>query len=162
MKFWCVSLSRATTVHKAAGASLMLFASLSAIGVHAEEPAKPQAPAAPAAQPTTLAAAAQAAKPKAKPAAPAEPPECLRTGQRVIAALARDDSGAANQFHHFYEAFKCPPQHLAQSFGCLVNLQTANPSLNNPSPEQVSHCWNDPTILPKVEAPKPPETPAGN
>lgn len=173
MKFWSVAIPRANPIHAIAGVGLVLFASLSGVNAYAEEPAKPPAAPAPAAQPAPPAAAAPKAAPakpaqppaaqasmaktKAKPAVPAEPAECVRTGQRVIAALARDDSGAASQFHTFYEAFKCPPQRLAQAFGCLVNLQTANPSLNNPSHEQVTECWNDPATLPKVEAPKPPE-----
>ena len=173
MKSWSVAITRAKSIHTIAGAGLVLFTSLSAVNAYAEEPAKPPAaapapavaaqPAAPA-KPTPQPAAvvAQATKTKSKPAAPAEPPECVRTGQRVIAALARDDSGAASQFNTFYVAFKCPPQHLAQAFGCLVNLQTANPGLNNPTPEQVTQCWSDPSTLPKVEAPKPPETPSGN
>ena len=77
-------------------------------------------------------------------------PECVRTGQRVIAALAREDSGAASQFHTFYAAFSCSPAHLAQAFGCLVNLQTANPGLSNPTPEQVTECWDEPTVIPKI------------
>lgn len=138
----------------AAHAVSLCLASLMALNVNAEEPAKPAAPtqaAAPTAKP-----AISPVKAKAKPAVPAEPPECIRTGHRVIAALARDDSGAASQFHKFYEAFRCPPTRLAQAFGCLVNLQTANPGLNNPTPEQVEGCWDDPATLPKVEAPKPP------
>lgn len=151
----------------AANVVSLCLASLLALNVNAEEPAKQAAPAA-APAPTAQQAAvpAQAAAPaaktvatttkaKAKPAAPVEPPECIRTGQRVIAALARDDSGAASQFHKFYEAFRCPPTRLAQAFGCLVNLQEANPGLNNPTPDQVEGCWDDPTTLPKVEAPKP-------
>jgi len=176
MKFWSAAIPHAQSNLTSAKAALVVMASLCALPVYADEPAKapaaqPAAPA-PAAKPATpppavakpsqpaapaVQAAAVAAKVKPKPAAPSESPECVRTGQRVIAALARDDSGAASQFHNFYEAFKCPPLHLAQAFGCLVNLQAANPGLNNPSPEQVNHCWNDPTTLPKVEAPKPPE-----
>ena len=165
MKFWSVAMPRAKSIHNIAGAGLVLFASWSAVDAYAEEAAKPPAaaqPAAPAKPIQPVAAAAPSAKPKPKPAAPAEPPECVRTGQRVVAALARDDSGAASQFHNFYAAFKCPPQRLALAFGCLVNLQTANPGLSNPTPEQVTQCWTDPATLPKVEAPKPPEAPSGN
>ncbi|MDD5034629.1 MAG: hypothetical protein PHE55_07695 [Methylococcaceae bacterium] len=114
------------------------------------------------AKPTALNAPS---KPVANPPAkihvpkPVGPAECVRTGQRVIAALARDDSGAASQFHTFYTAFKCPQQHLAQSFGCLVNLQTANPGLSNPTPEQVKQCWDNPSEIPK-EAPPAPAQPA--
>lgn len=86
------------------------------------------------------------------------PPECMRIGQRVIAALARDDSGAAGQFYAFYTAFKCPQQRLSQSFGCLVNLQTTNPSFANPSPEHVTQCWEDPSTVPVVQPP--PQPPA--
>jgi hypothetical protein len=78
----------------------------------------------------------------------------------VIAALARDDSGAANEFHNFYIAFKCPPQHLAQAFGCLVGLQTQHPNISNPSAEQVAQCWEDPTTIPEVKPqpePAPPQ-----
>lgn len=87
---------------------------------------------------------------KAKPVGPVE---CIRTGQRVIAALARDDSGAANHFHSFYEAFNCPNAHLAKAFGCLVTLQTQNPSISNPTAEQVSQCWEAPGKIPEVAAP---------
>ncbi|MGH9894597.1 MAG: hypothetical protein ACREA0_21985 [bacterium] len=102
--------------------------------------------------------------PKQKPPRKADaktnpgPPECMRIGQRVIAALARDDSGAAGQFYAFYTAFKCPQQRLSQSFGCLVNLQTTNPSLANPSPEHVAQCWDDPSAVPVVQPPSQPAT----
>jgi hypothetical protein len=87
------------------------------------------------------------------------PPECLRTGQRTIAALARDDSGAAGQFYNFYVGFKCPPQRLAQAFGCLVRLQSENPNLTNPSSEQVSQCWADPSVMPEAGEPQAPASP---
>jgi hypothetical protein len=121
------------------------------------QPAAAPAPAnpAPVAKPAPALAAPNPAQAKpavaAKPGGAQLPVECVRTGQRVIAALARDDSGTAGQFHDFYVAFKCPPQRLAQAFGCLVNLQTANPGLSNPSPEQVTQCWDEP-----VPASKPP------
>jgi hypothetical protein len=83
------------------------------------------------------------------------PTECDRMGQRIIAALVRDDPGAANQFFNFYTAFKCPPQQLAKSFGCLVKLQNANPDLTNPSPEQVAQCWVDPSTTPEIKPPAP-------
>ncbi len=83
------------------------------------------------------------------------PAECARTGQRVVAALARDDTGAASQFFSFYNAFKCPPAHLSQAFGCLVKFQAANPAISNPSPDAVSQCWSDPSALPSVP-PAPP------
>ncbi|MFM8331364.1 MAG: hypothetical protein ACKN9T_06720 [Candidatus Methylumidiphilus sp.] len=112
-------------------------------------------------EPTTgTVAAATKPAPTAKPApakpVPAVPAECVRTGQRVIAALARDDTGAASQFFAFYNSFKCPPPHLAQAFGCLVNLQTVNPGLANPTQEQVAQCWTDPATPPKVIPPPPP------
>jgi hypothetical protein len=99
---------------------------------------------------------APGAKGRAKPAQKAtvpSPPECQRIGQRVIAALARDDSGSALQFHTFYTAFNCSAQELTQAFGCLVNLQTAVPSLSSPTPQQVAQCWADPTTLPEVAPP---------
>jgi hypothetical protein len=124
----------------------------------AAAPAKTEAPAttAPAkteSAPAPAKLAAKAAAP-AKPSVPAAPAECVRTGQRVIAALARDDTNAAMQFFTFYNAFKCSPTHLSQAFACLVKLQTANPGLANPAQEQVNQCWNDPAIVPKV-APAP-------
>ena len=97
---------------------------------------------------------------KPKPKTAPEPAECVRTGQRVIAALARDDSGAANEFHNFYIAFKCPPQHLAQAFGCLVGLQTQHPNISNPSAEQVTQCWEDPSTIPEVKPPPSEPAPA--
>ena len=51
------------------------------------------------------------AAPKAKPKMTG-PVECIRTGQRTIAALARDDSGAATHFHTFYEAFNLSLIHI--------------------------------------------------
>lgn len=129
------------------------------------EAAPVPAPAKPAPAPTKTEAApavkaatapAKVAAP-AKPAIPAAPAECIRTGQRVIAALARDDTGAATQFFAFYNAFKCPPAHLTQAFACLVKLQAANPGLSNPSPEQVGQCWDDPAVIPKVLPPPPPQ-----
>jgi len=105
------------------------------------------------AKPVSSAPAANAASNQTKTASAVRPkakPECVRTGQRVIAALAREDSGAASQFHTFYTAFSCSPTHLAQAFGCLVNLQTANPGLSNPTPEQVSQCWDEPAVIPKI------------
>ncbi len=100
-------------------------------------------------------------KPAKKPAPKTDPgpPECMRVGQRVIAALARDDSGAARQFYDFYTAFKCPPQHLPRAFGCLVALQTTNPSLASPSPEHVTQCWEDPSTVPVVQPPPPATAP---
>ena len=92
------------------------------------------------------------AAPKAKPKMTG-PVECIRTGQRTIAALARDDSGAATHFHTFYEAFNCPSSQLAKAFGCLVNLQEKNPSISNPSPEQVEQCWATPSKIPEVAPP---------
>ena len=158
MMLWRLSLPRSKTIRNAISAGAAL-ACLSAVTAYAEE--NPPAASAPAetsaAPPANSAKTAQPiAKPaKAKPALPAEPPECVRTGQRVITALARDDSGAATQFHKFYEAFKCPAPRLTQAFRCLVNLQTANPGLTNPTPEQVTQCWRNPATLPRVEAPKP-------
>lgn len=90
------------------------------------------------------------------------PAECVRTGQRVIAALARDDTGAANQFFAFYNTFKCSQPHLAQAFGCLVKFQAANPAIANPSSDVVKSCWDDPLTLPKAPPPPaalPPESP---
>lgn len=113
---------------------------------YAAQPKDSQPVAAPAqAAPAQAAPAATPAKASApaKSAGATQPVECVRTGQRVIAALARDDSGTASQFHAFYTAFKCPPQQLAQAFGCLVKLQAATPSLTNPSAEQVAACWDE-------------------
>lgn len=157
MQCWSIASSRIRgRSRRLSGAAVALLAGLAASSAWAENAAgaKPQA-AAPAPVP---AKATPAAKPAPKPVGPAE---CVRTGQRVIAALARDDSGAASQFHTFYTAFKCPPQHLAQAFGCLVGLQTKNPSISNPSPEQVSQCWDDPTTIPEVKPPQPETPPAG-
>lgn len=150
MKSRSVAPTRAIkSIRSLAGTSLVLLATLQAASVLAAEPASAQ----------TKAEAAKAAKPKS--AVSTGPIECVRLGQRVIAALARDDSGAANQFHNFYTAFKCSPQHLAQAFGCLVNLQAANPGLSNPLPEHVKQCWDDPATIPKVQQPQPPAEPQG-
>ena len=92
----------------------------------------------------------------------AVPAECVRTGQRVISALARDDSGAAGQFYSFYAAFDCSKSHLAQAFGCLVKLQNANPGLSNPSPEQVKQCWENPAAVPTASPVQPSSNPAAN
>jgi|GEM_PF-3004939 len=120
--------------------SALVLLSMTSWGVEAEQAVT--APVAP--------AKTAVVKPKAKPVGPVE---CVRTGQRVIAALARDDSGAANHFHSFYEAFNCPNAHLAKAFGCLVTLQTKNPSISNPTAEQVSQCWEEPGKTPEVAAP---------
>lgn len=164
MKLWFETNPADTgNPHGGLGFGLVMLLALNASAGWAEEAAKPApAKAEPAAaKPAPKAAAEEktaakpaAAKPKAKPAGSLGTAECVRTGQRVIAALARDDSGAASQFHNFYMAFKCPPPHLAQAFGCLVNLQTANPGLSNPSPEQISQCWENPDEIPKVTPPK--------
>jgi len=155
---WRLSLPRSKAIRNAIGAGAAL-ACLSAVTAYAEEtPPAASVPAETSATPPANSAktAQPMAKPaKAKAALPAEQPECIRTGQRVITALARDDSGAATQFHKFYEAFKCPEPRLTQAFRCLVNLQTANPGLTNPTPEQVAQCWQNPAALPRVEAPKP-------
>lgn len=131
--------------------TVALLAALWAQGVAAETAA---------ADPETAAKTAKAAAPKKPRPKFQGPAECVRTGQRVIAALARDDSGAATQFYTFYSAFKCPPKHLAEAFGCLVELQTQNSSISNPSPEQVSQCWNDPATVPVVKPEPPPKAPA--
>lgn len=151
MHFWSIAPSRH---RRFTGAGLVLLAGLVAQSAWAENAAgaKPQAAA------SAPAKAAPPAKPKPKFTGPAE---CLRTGQRVVAALARDDSGAASQFFTFYTAFKCPPAHLAQAFGCLVGLQTKNPTISNPSPEQVAQCWDDPSTIPEVKPPQPETPPAG-
>jgi len=166
MKFWSVTTPPASRVIlRLVNIGLVVLMSMPASTVVAEDAPKPTATTA--AKPETTAAnpappakpeglapnpakTAQAVKPKAKPANAMGVAECVRTGQRVIAALARDDSGAASQFQTFYNAFKCSPQHLAKAFGCLVNLQAANPGLSNPSQEQVTQCWEDPTEIPKV------------
>jgi hypothetical protein len=135
-----------------AGLGLIVLAAMPFSNAAADPPADPAAkPAAEAAKP-----ADPPTKQAKQSAAPAAPAECVRTGQRVIAALARDDTGAASQFFAFYNAFKCAPPHLAQAFACLVKLQAANPGLSNPSPEQVAQCWNDPATVPKVLPPPPP------
>jgi hypothetical protein len=161
MKFWSVTTPPA---RRAAGGlatlGLIMLAATPAAHVLAGDAPKPPVAATskPDAQPATHqarpATPSLPAKAKAKPAnAVSGTAECVRTGQRVIAALARDDSGAANQFHTFYMAFKCSPQHLAHAFGCLVNLQAAHPGLSNPSPEQVTECWEEPSEMPKVQPP---------
>jgi hypothetical protein len=152
MKCWSVAAARIHQRRRAlTGAGLALFLGLAHSSAWAADPA-PAKPAAPA-------KAVQPAKPHPKFTGPAE---CIRTGQRVIAALARDDSGTANQFYTFYTAFKCPTQHLAQAFGCLVGLQTKNPGISNPSPEQVTQCWDDPATIPEVKpAPQQETPPAG-
>jgi len=81
-------------------------------------------------------------------AAPTWPPECVRTGERVIGALARDDTGVAEQFHAFYRAFRCPELQLARAFGCLVQFQDRAEDLTNPGPEEISACWRDPATVP--------------
>jgi hypothetical protein len=170
MMFWS-ALSPSATLGKRGHAvfTLALLAALPAAAPYAEEAAKATSASAKTvpspAKPAPHGKTEIAAKPAPAPAPVAVvkpkpgtlfPAECIRTGQRVIAALARDDSGAASQFHNFYTAFKCSPTHLAQSFGCLVTLQTSTPGLSNPSPEQVSLCWDNPSEPPKVPAPPPP------
>jgi hypothetical protein len=156
MKCWSVAAARTHRRHRAlAAAGLALFLGLAQSSAWAEEPAAAPAPV----KPTAPAKAVQPAKPHPKTFT--GPAECIRTGQRVVAALARDDSGAANQFYTFYTAFKCPTPHLAQAFGCLVGLQTQNPSISNPSPEQVQQCWNDPATIPEVKPAQPETPPAG-
>jgi hypothetical protein len=157
MKFWSVNTPPARrAILGLALFGLVMLAATPVSNVLAEDAPKP--PAAAASKPDAPPATKQArlalpAKAKAKPATVLGTAECVRTGQRVIAALARDDSGAANQFHTFYMAFKCSPQHLAHAFGCLVNLQAAHPGLSNPSPEQVTECWEEPSEIPKVLLP---------
>jgi hypothetical protein len=146
-----------------AGMGLAALAIAAALPASAQEPAKPPAAQEQAATPATARPAPKlAAEAKGKPAAkPAHiaPAECVRTGQRVIAALARDDTGAATQFFAFYNAFKCSQPHLIQAFGCLVKLQAANPSISNPSPDLVNQCWGDPSSIPEVPPPPPPAEP---
>jgi hypothetical protein len=167
MKFSSVALPRAAHgLCGLAGLGLVVLAAMPTSAALAGEkdaqPAAAPANPAPAAKPAPAPAAPAPAKPAptAKPASAALPVECVRTGQRVAAALARDDSGTAGQFHNFYVAFKCPPQRLAQAFGCLVNLQAANPGLTNPSPEQVTQCWDDPVPVPKTPPPPAPVKPS--
>lgn len=158
MKLWSVAGARAgKRIAHVVLLGLALCLSAYAMPSWAEEILELDAPAP--AKPKKARIAAGKAKGAAKAAAkgPVTSPECTRTGHRVIAALARDDSGAALQFHTFYAAFKCPAQHLAHAFGCLVNLQTAVPNLSNPSPQQVAACWEDPATPPK--APPPPAEP---
>ncbi len=171
MKFWSVITPPASrAVPRLATIGLVVLAAWPASYAMAEDAPKPAAAATPAATPEATAIKPEkptqpakpenlapnpekispVLKPKAKPAPIVGTAECVRTGQRVIAALARDDSGTASQFHNFYAAFKCSQQHLAQAFGCLVNLQLANPGLSNPSQEQVTQCWEDPAVIPKV------------
>ena len=159
MKFWSVTTPPARrAIRGLATLGLVMLVATPVSNVLAEDAAKP--PVAAASKPDAAPAPAPkqakptlAVKAKAKPATVLGTAECVRTGQRVIAALARDDSGAANQFHTFYTAFKCSPQHLAHAFGCLVNLQAAHPGLSNPSPEQVTECWEEPSEIPKVQPP---------
>lgn len=164
MKSWCAHKTCANeSIRGLAGAGLTAFALAAALPAWAEEPAKPaaaqeQAPT----QPPAHAAQKPAADAKGKAAAKtafAASPECVRIGQRVIAALARDDTGPATQFFGFYNAFKCSQPHLIQAFGCLVKLQTANPSISNPSADLVNQCWNDPGATPNVPPPPPPAEP---
>lgn len=161
MKFWSVATPLVRNVTVAFGCvGLIALMALPVSPVHAEETAKasPASPAktdAQAAKPAKAAKQVTVNKPVPVPKLKARPAyqgtaECLRTGQRVIAALARDDSGAASQFHTFYAAFGCSAPHLAQAFGCLVNLQASNPGLSNPSPEQVTQCWESPQETPVV------------
>jgi hypothetical protein len=154
MKFWSVTAPPARrAIRGLATLGLVMLAATPVSNVLAGDAPKPSV--ATASKPDAQPAPHQPlpAKAKAKPATVSGTSECVRTGQRVIAALARDDSGAANQFHTFYMAFKCSPQHLAHAFGCLVNLQTAHPGLSNPSPEQVTECWEEPSEIPKVQPP---------
>ena len=152
MKFWSVATPLVRNVTVALGCvGLIALMALPSSPVQAEETAK----ASPAKADAQAAKPAKATKPVPAPKLKARPAyqgtaECERTGQRVIAALARDDSGAASQFHTFYVAFGCSAPHLAQAFGCLVNLQASNPGLSNPSPEQVTQCWESPQETPVV------------
>ena len=155
MKFWSVATPPVRNVTAALGCvGLIALMALPAFPVQAEETAK-ASPATPAKADAQAAKPAKTTKPVPLPKLKARPAnqgtaECVRTGQRVIAALARDDSGAASQFHTFYAAFGCSAPHLAQAFGCLVNLQASHPGLSNPSPEQVTHCWESPQETPVV------------
>lgn len=164
MKFWSVTApSPNNLIRGLASTGLILLATLSAsYAAEPDSPAatKPQGAAAP--KPALPTPAAKPALPapaaKIKPK-PQETAECIRIGQRVIAALAREDTGAASQFFNFYSAFKCSQTHLEQAFGCLASLQEANPGLSNPTQEQVTQCWKDPTVTPKVQPPQPTEAP---
>jgi hypothetical protein len=165
MKLWCVSKPCAIKrIRRLAGIGLGALAAMQASQAWAEEAAKPpvaqaqSAQAAPAPAAPQKPAGAAKAKVSAKPAA-AAPAECIRTGQRVIAALARDDTGVASQFFTFYTAFKCSQPHLVQAFGCLVKLQMANPAISNPSPDLVNQCWSDPSMLPSLPPSPPPAEP---
>ena len=154
MNFWKAALLRTRTSPRGhARIGIGVLAMLSATPTLAEPP------------PPEIASPSQAAvlaRPdplrKLRIKSPADLPECVRTGQRVIGALARDDSSAANQFFAFYLAFKCPPEHLAQAFGCLVELQASAPNLANPSPDHIAQCWDNPTTPPPP--PPPPPEPA--
>jgi len=176
MKFRNVPAPRtAKRIRGLAGIGLAALALMPLSPAVADDIAKPaaaaqekaSAPTPPPASPKAAgeAKAAAAAKAQAQTAAPAKPAfaapwECIRTGQRVIAALTRDDTGAASQFFAFYNAFKCPQPHLAQAFGCLVKYQKTNPTIASPAPEVVSQCWDDPAALPRAPAPTPaPEPP---
>ena len=165
MKFWRSAPPASSVTLGLSALGFILLTAMPLCSALAEDASKPNTPAQ--AKPESQAGktaksegivskAGQAVKSKAKAPVISGSAECVRTGQRVIAALARDDSGAASQFHTFYTAFKCSPQNLALSFGCLVNLQKANPGLSNPSQEQVSQCWEQPSEIPKVLPPPPP------
>ena len=164
MKFWSVSTPPTSSV--SLGLSVLSFIILAAMPLTpsmAEDAAKPAAPTAvkPDSQPAATKSApsskpenpasksAQSSKPKAKQPGALVSAECERTGKRVVAALARDDSGAASQFYTFYTAFKCSPQALASAFGCIVNLQKDKPDVYNPKPEEINQCWEQPSVIPK-------------
>jgi hypothetical protein len=73
---------------------------------------------------------------------PSQSDHCRWLGQRIVSLLSRDDAMTAKDFNPFYERFGCPPEHLAEAFGCVVagDGQAQGDDLAM----RVDRCWTDP------------------
>ncbi|MEN3950248.1 hypothetical protein [Iodidimonas sp. SYSU 1G8] len=90
----------------------------------------------------------KSAKVKEEPKPPFLQGQCYWTGTRVLHALLREDTIAANDHLGFYEKFKCPGDRIPQAFACAVDAPVGAARPKNDI--LVKNCWE--TLTPNRES----------
>lgn len=106
-----------------------------------------------------LPAAGAGAQSRAKDKDASKPPymqmQCQWTGTRVVHALMREDTIAAQDHLKFYQQFKCPEDHLTKAFACAIDIPAG--TVKPANAVLVSNCWQ--TLTPNRESEEDEEAP---
>jgi hypothetical protein len=93
---------------------------------------------------------------------PAASPECVWHGTRVVSLLWGEDIDTALRQLELYDRFKCPAEHIKESFRCFLRQGPPDPKAADAVKTRARDCWINPgsSSSPPTAAATSPPSPA--